>query len=148
MTSGTITTATIFVWMINILMVFSQFAMNDMSANTGPQFINCSGTIIKTYSTNGDCSSLTGVQSKNLSLELPTGSVPNSGFFIVDWITSASSWIGKQIDMFTQVVNAPYNLLKNIPIFQNPAYSPFAAVIGIMWWAISLLLIVAFIFGR
>lgn len=148
MASGTITTAAIFVWMLNILMIFSQFAINDMTDNTGVHFLNCSGTIIKSYSTSTDCSQISGPQSKDLTTELPTGAVPNSGFFIVDWITSTTSWIGKQINTFTHIVNAPYNMLMSIPLFQDPTYTPFASVIGIAWWAISLLLIVAFIIGR
>jgi hypothetical protein len=148
MTSGTITTAMIFVWMVNILLIFAQLAMINMGGELAPNFYNCSGSIATTYSTDGSCSSLSGIMSKNLSKELPTGSVPNSGFFIVDWITSASSWIGQQINTFTQIVNAPYNFLKAIPVFQQPQYAPFAVIIGVMWWGISIFLIVAFIFGR
>lgn len=146
MGSGTITTATIFVWMLNILMVFSQLAINDMSQNTGIHYIDCDGTILRSYSTDADCSSISGPSSKNLTQELPTGAIPGS--FVIDWITSATSWIGQQIDTFTQIVNAPYNILMSIPVFQEPAFTPFASIIGIAWWAISLLLLVAFIFGR
>jgi len=148
MTSGTLTTAVVFVWMLNILMVFSQLAIDDMTANTGLRFLNCSGTIISTYSTDADCSALSGTTVKNLSSELPGGATAISGVFIVDWITSASSWIGKQIDTFTQVANAPKNMLQSIPVFQEERFATFASLIGIMWWALSFLLIVAFIFGR
>lgn len=148
MVSGTITTAMVFVWMINVLMVLSQLAINDMTGGLGSKFVDCSSTIFNDYSTDNNCSSLSGPDSKNLSSELPTGAVPNSGFFAIDWITSAVSWIGKQINTFTQIVNAPYNVLKAIPVFQESAFAPFAAIIGIAWWAISLLLIIAFIFGR
>ena len=151
MASGTITTAMIFVWMLNVMMIISQLAINDMSTNEltsgNLQFINCSGTIIKAYST-ADCSDISGPFGKNISSELPGGSVPNSGFFIVDWITSASSWVGKQINTFTQVLGAPYTMIKSIPIFQTEQFAPFATVIGTLWWAISFFLIVAFIFGR
>jgi len=148
MSSGKLTTAVIFVWMLNILMIFSQFAVEDITTNTGVRFINCSGTIIRSYSTNDDCSSLSGTTVNNLSSQLPGGAVPNTGFNMVDWITSASSWVGKQIDTFTQVANTPKNMLQSIPMFQEERYSPFASIIGIMWWAISLILIVAFILGR
>jgi hypothetical protein len=147
MANGTITTALIFVWMLNILMIFSQLAIDDMSNNSGMKYINCSGTIIHSYST-ADCSSVSGPFAKNLSSELPGGAVPNSGFFMVDWITSATSWIGKQIDTFTQVLNTPYNMLMSIPIFQTAQFAPFAVIIGSMWWAISFFLIIAWIFGR
>ena len=155
MGSGALTTATVFVWMLNILMIFSQLAITDMTdnigvPNDGVQFVNCSGTIITSYSTDGEdpCSPLSGPLSKNLTAELPTGAAPNSLFSIVDWITSTTSWIGRQINSFTQIVNGPYNMLRSIPMFQDERYAPFASIIGIMWWAISLLLIVAFIFGR
>jgi hypothetical protein len=148
MASGTITTALILVWMINILMIFSQFAINDMTNGQGLHYMNCSNTIIRSYSTNSDCTAVSAPNSNNLTNILPTGATPTGGLFIVDWITSASSWIGKQVDTFTQVVNAPTNIINSIPIFQTPEYAPFAAVIGIAWWGISLLLIAAFIFGR
>jgi len=149
MASGTITTAMIFMWMLNILMVFSQLAINDMTTN-GLIYYDCSGTIVSSYSSTvgANCVGISGPDSNNLTDELPIGAVSNSNFYIVDWITSATSWIGKQIDTFTQVVNAPYNMLKTIPLFSEVQFAGFAAIVGIAWWGISLLLIVAFILGR
>ena len=143
---SSLTTAVVFVWMLNILMIFSQLAIDDMTANTGTHFLNCSGTILTAYSTSDDCSSLIGPMTGNLTSELPIGAT--GGIFFVDWISSATNWIGKQINSFTQVANAPYNMLMAIPTFQDPRYSIFASIISIAWWAISLLLIVAFILGR
>jgi hypothetical protein len=121
--------------------------MENMNENA-PHYIDCDGTIIRSYSINGNCSSVSGPDSSNLTAELPTGAVPNSLFSTVDWITSATSWIGDQISTITQVLMAPYNILKMIPLFSETVYAPFAAIIGIMWWAISFFLIVAWIFGR
>ena len=146
MANGTLTTAMIFVWILNVMMIFSQLAVTDMTEN-GMQFINSSGTILKGYSTDG-CTNIAGPSADDLTAQLPTGASETGGFFIVDWITSATSWIGKQKDTFIQVVSAPTTMLKTIPLFQLAQYSAFAAIIGVMWWGISLLLIVAFIFGR
>ena len=149
MGSGTITTAMVFVWMLNIMMVLSQFAVDGMTTDltaTPPQFVNYSGTIISSYSSDAEDIASAGTNVKNMSQELPIGAVPNSN--MIDWITSATSWVGKQINTFTQIANAPRTMLLAMPVFKEAAFIGFASLIGIMWWGISFFLIVAFILGR
>jgi hypothetical protein len=151
MVSNNILGATVTIWLINIMMIFSQLAINNMSGNTGTQYWNCAGSIVTEYTVGGDCEKVSSPTFNNASSFLPGSNAqanPTTGFGFVDWIASATSWIQKQAGFFTQVGSTPYNLLMSIPIFQDAAYTPFALIIGVAWWSISILLLVAFIFGR
>ena len=153
MASPTLGTVTIFVWILNVMMILSQLAVADITPQTmnSMHFYDCSGSIIQAYvlTANTNCTQIDdGLNNLNITQKLPTGAVPNNNWFIVDWITSGVSWVGQQAHTFTAIATAPYQVVKQIPMFSEPRYAAFAVIIGAMWWGISLYLIVAFIFGR
>lgn len=144
-----ITIAVTFVWILNILMWMSQAAIVDLNptADSPIRFYNCSGTVIQSYSTSPNCDQIAIPNSNSINSELPISvkqTEETSGFFIVDVLSSAKNWITDKLEYFGAIVTAPYSILKAIPGLPNG----FAGAIAIMWYAISIFLLVAFILGR
>ena len=142
---GNLTIATIFVVTLNILMWFSQIAMIQVNPD-GPTMYNIEGSVIdETVQGQGNGTVL---QDQVLS-ELPSsaGTVAtgdDTGIFtdifnnILGWMKSTPG-----VKYVYGVVSAPYNILKamNLP-------SEFVVGIGTLWYMITLLVLVAFFWGR
>ena len=140
---GNITTLTVFVVMLNLLMMFSSIGMGE--ANPGG--VSCwslEGSIINNAQT----------RSGNFSINLdPADELPTSqsdqvsgesGIFtdifnkILEWAKSTPG-----IKYIYGVVAAPYNVLgcMGLP-------GEFVAGIGTLWYIISLLVLVSYLWGR
>lgn len=143
---GNLTIATIFVVALNVLMWFSQIAMLDINPD-GPTMYNVAGSPIgETIVSQGNASVLRDDVLGDLPSSAGTqvASGESSGFFtdifnnILGWMKSAPG-----IKYVYGVVSAPYNVLKamNLP-------AEFVVGIGTLWYLVSLLVLVAFLWGR
>jgi hypothetical protein len=141
---GNLEIATIFVVTVNILMFLVQTAVLSINP-AGPVCYNVAGTVIEqTMQSQGNMS----VSSTSALDDLPgsqgTVTTGSTGFFtdifnnILSWMKSAPG-----IKYVYGVVSAPYNIFKcmNLPV-------EFVVAIGTLWYMVSLLFLVAFIWGR
>lgn len=142
---GNLTIATIFVVTLNILMFFSQTAILNLNPE-GPVCYNVAGSVIeKSMQTQGNVS----VSNVNALNDLPssagtvvTGDSTNvfTDIFnnILGWLKSAPG-----VKYIYGIISAPYNILKclNLP-------SEFVVGVGTLWYMVTLLVLVAFLWGR
>ena len=142
---GNLTIATIFVVTLNVMMFLCQTAMINMNPEGGVCY-NAEGSLIgATMKTQANMS----VSENNALDELPSsaGTVvtsestnPFTDIFnnILGWMKSAPG-----IRYVYGVVSAPYNIMKcmNLP-------SAFVVAIGTLWYMVTLLVLVSFLWGR
>ena len=140
------TIATIFVIALNVLMFLTQTAMLDLNPD-GSICYNVEGSIIgETMVGQGNGSvadtsalaDLPGSQGTVVSSEGSTTVFTDIFNNILSWFKSAPG-----LKYVYGVVSAPYNILKcmNLP-------SVFVVAIGTFWYMITLLVLVAFLWGR
>lgn len=141
---GNLTTATIFVVALNVLMFLVSTAMLNINPD-GSVCYHAEGSVIgETMAEQGNMS----VSESDALDELPgsAGTVTIGdaiGFTdifnnILGWMKSAPG-----IRYVYGVVSAPYNILKclNLP-------SEFVVAVGTLWYLVTLLILVAFLWGR
>ena len=141
---GNLTIATIFVVFVNVMMFLVQTAVININPN-GTMCYSTTGSVIdETMTSQGNLS----VSSTSALTDLPgsqgTVTIGDAVGFtdvfnnILSWMKSAPG-----IKYVYGVVSAPYNILKcmNLP-------SEFVVAIGTLWYLTSLLILVAFLWGR
>lgn len=132
---------------INVMLWLGQVAVTELNP-AGPVFYNCQGSLIANFEAS-QCTGTTYVLGdSDPSAVLPTtGSqvqVDNGNFF-TDTFGAAVSWFTQSTGLryLYNILAAPSNFIKAVG-----APSQFAFAVGAMWYAFSLLAIVAFLFGR
>jgi hypothetical protein len=142
---GNLTLATLFIVTVNVLTWFCQIAMLDINPN-GSICYNLEGSIIDSSTTRtGNYS----VVDNDVVGDLPTSAgtiTPSSNTSsFTDIFNNVLTWFKSApgIKYIYGVVAAPYNLLKctNLP-------SSFIVGIGTLWYLVSFLVLIAFIWGR
>ena len=141
---GNLTIATIFVVFVNVMMFLVQTAVININPD-GTMCYSTTGSVIdETMASQGNL----GVSSTSALTDLPgsqgTVTIGDAVGFtdvfnnILSWMKSAPG-----IKYVYGVVSAPYNILKcmNLP-------SEFVVAIGTLWYLTSLLILVAFLWGR
>lgn len=141
---GNLTIATIFVVFVNVMMFLVQTAVININPD-GTMCYSTTGSVIdETMTFQGNLS----VSSTSALTDLPgsqgTVTIGDAVGFtdvfnnILSWMKSAPG-----IKYVYGVVSAPYNILKcmNLP-------SEFVVAIGTLWYLTSLLILVAFLWGR
>lgn len=138
-----LTTAAIFVIMVNILMWFSAAAMKDIhpGLSNGLCF-NVENSVI---GANVQASGEDYVLKNNISQQLPSGEgtiSPSSTLNFIDTFVNLLSWIKELPGFLLGIVTAPAVLLActNLPTI-------FIVGIDVLWYLLSLLIIVEFIKG-
>jgi len=139
-----LTVATIFIVMLNVMMWFSGLAMTDMNPD-GTMCYNIEGSVIDNAITQqGDGTAL----DNDIANDLPDpqGAVAGETTNVfTDIFNSVLGWFKSApgLRYVYGVVAAPYNILKcmNLP-------SEFVIGIGTIWYLVSLLVLVAFLWGR
>jgi hypothetical protein len=141
---GNLTTATIFVVTLNVLMFLVTVAMINMNPD-GSVCYNVEGSVIgETMQQQGNLS----VSQTNALNDLPgsAGTVTiGDAIGFTDIFNNILGWMktAPGIKYVYGVVSAPYNILKcmNLP-------AEFVVAVGTLWYLISLLVLVAFLWGR
>lgn len=145
---GNLTTMAVFVWTLNILVFLSQATMLAIAPGESVTLYNCEGTILDEYTAGANCNEIIVPNSENLQNELNPASSneieENTGIFFIDIMASVKNWVQNKIDYLAGIAGGPYNLIKAIPGLPDA----FVGVIAVFWYAISVLLLLAFIFGR
>lgn len=126
---------------INVVLFLGQMATDNINPE-GNKFFNYSGSMLSQYD-GGDY-----VLNSSPNNQLPTteGSVsPETGNIFTDPITTAKNWLLEStgLNYLVGIISAPANFLKSLGLPQAFVFS-----IGALWYAITLLLIIAFIIGR
>jgi len=142
---GNLTVATIFIVMVNVLMWFSGIAMLDINPE-GSICYSPEGSIIgESIEGSGDGAIL----NNDALSQLPTGEGTvesgDTGVIITDVFKNILNWFKSApgIKYVYGVVAAPYNILKctSLP-------NQFIVGIGTLWYLVSFLVLIAFIWGR
>ena len=147
---GNLTIATIFIVLLNVLMWFSSTAMLEINPD-GPVIYNLDGTIIENSIINGtsNLNSSQYVLQGDIENDLPeaqgTVEAGTSTNIFTDIFNSVLSWFktAPGIKYIYGVVAAPYNILK---VMGLP--NAFIVGIGTLWYLVSLLVFIAFLWGR
>lgn len=140
------TVATIFVVALNVLMFLTQTAMIDLNPD-GSVCYNVEGSIID--------ETMAGQGNGSVSDTSALGDLPGSAGTVVtgdgsttvftDIFNNILGWFKSApgLRYVYGVVSAPYNILKcmNLP-------SAFVVAIGTLWYMVTLLVLVAFLWGR
>lgn len=136
-----LTIATTFIVILNILMWFSQISMLALNP-AGSVCYNLEGSLIDNSQTS------TGVLSNDVIADLPESQgqvTTDSGNIFTDVFNNILSWFKSApgVKYIYGVVAAPYNILKcmNLPV-------EFVAGIGTLWYLVSFLTFLAFLWGR
>lgn len=144
----TITIAFWTVLCINMMLMLGQAAVSDVNAEA-TQFINCQGNIIGTFESN-NCTGVYGysLADSDPASRLPTagGGINADGNIYTDSPTGLRSWFAKidaGVNYMGMMLSAPYHFLAAL---HAPAF--FVFIVGSTWYLFSLLLLIAFIFGR
>ena len=142
---GNLTIATIFIVTLNILMWFCTISMLTINP-TGSMCYNLGGTIIEnTVTTTGNISVVDNDVVGDLPNPQGTVSVGGTTSIFTDIFNNILGWFKSApgIKYIYGVVAAPYNILKctGLP-------SHFVAGIGTLWYLVSFLVLIAFLWGR
>ena len=146
---GNLTIATIFIVLINVLMWFSAIAIDEINPG-GTQCYHVEGSIIGASVTdfsNNDFNNT--IIQNDVENQLPaaqgTVSAGTSTNIFTDIFNSVLSWFKSApgVKYIYSVVAAPANILNctTLPI-------QFKIGIGVLWYLVSLLTLVAFLWGR
>lgn len=142
---GNMTTALVFIMTLNVLMWFSQLAVLNMEP-AAPEFYHCSGSMMESIDKN-KCTGTPELDDSKLGNELPSSQAsisPSTGNLFVDIFSSVKTWILDTLGVkyLISMLMAPYNMLK--PAFgQEIAFG-----IGALWYAVTFVVIIAFLWGR
>ena len=136
------TVALMFVMLVNVLMFLTQVAIYDVNP-TGSTLYNYNGSVMQQY---GGVNQQLDSESLDSYLPSPDSTIDeNSGNIFTDAIKSIKKFLldVPGVKYLTIMVTAPYDILKGI--FSNHEEMAFA--LGTFWWAITIFLIVSFIWG-
>lgn len=142
---GNMVIATIFVVTLNVLMWISQVAMLDMNPD-GPTMYNLEGSIIgETVAGQGNGTVVQDDVLSDLPSSAGTVATGETGGYFTDIFNNILSWFKSApgIKYVYGVVSAPYNILKALGL-----PSEFVVGIGTLWYLVSFLVLVAFLWGR
>ena len=137
---GNLTTAAVFIIIVNGLMMMSQAAMMDMNPD-GTVFYHCEGSILNKV---GDCSTLNEVDASAILPSTEPSISPTTGNIFTDTWTAVKGWLLGTLGLgyVLAILTAPYNWLKVLGL---PA--KFVYTIGSMWMLISIFVVVAWLKG-
>jgi hypothetical protein len=142
---GNLTIATLFIVAVNVLMWFAQIAINDINPD-GSVCYNLEGSIIDNSVTrSGNYSVVNNDVTDDLPTAAGTISPSSSTSVFTDIFNNILTWFKSTpgVKYVYGVIAAPYNILKctGLP-------SSFIVGIGTLWYLVSFLVLVAFIWGR
>jgi len=142
---GNMEIITIFVVLLNVLMFFSQTAMLSINPS-GSVCYHVEGSVIgETMSSQGNMSTSQTDALADLPSSAGTVVTGETTSVFTDIFNNILGWFKSApgIKYVYGVVSAPYNILKclNLP-------SEFVVGIGTLWYLVSLLVLVAFLWGR
>jgi len=142
-----ITTAFVFVLMLNIFLFMTQISMIENNPESYTKFYSGDGSLLEKFSVSYNYTnpSLNTGDSVN---QLPSATKevdPDTGNFFTDIFNTGKDWVTQKagLDYFYAVLSAPYNMLKLANLPQGLVFA-----IGTLWYVITLFLFVAFLIGR
>jgi len=135
---------------VNALLFLGQVAVMDLNPD-GPNFYNCTDSLIGGFETNNCADSTVYVLNDgggNITGQLPTGAgtiTIASGNIFTDTFSAIANWFAQSTGLryLYNLVAAPANFLKalNLP-------SEFSFAIAVIWYGFTIFIIAAFFFGR
>lgn len=134
---GNLTIALVFVLVMNCLMFLTQASMLELETN-GTVFYNTEGTLLEAMATDNNTNPMEDLPSSQ-NIEVSNGNVFTDVFNnILSWMKSAPG-----ISYIYSIASSPYNLLKATGLPDT-----IVGVLGTLWYALTIFLIVAFLWGR
>jgi hypothetical protein len=143
-------TITVAFWMmlcINAMLFLGQIAIIETSADA-TRFINCQGNILGQLEQNNCSTNNYILDDTNPTGRLPSGEssvAPDTGLTYTDSFTGIKGFFLNTLGLgyLGMILSAPYNFLKALHL-----PSAFTFTIGSLWYAFSIILILAWLFGR
>jgi hypothetical protein len=143
-------TITVAFWMvlcINAMLFLGQIAIIETSSDA-VRFMTCQGNIVGQLEQNKCNTSNYILDDSDPKGRLPSGETsvaPDTGFSYTDSFTGLKGFFLNTLGLgyLGMIFSAPYNFLKAL---QLP--SAFVFIIGSMWYAFSIILVIAWLFGR
>lgn len=140
---------------VNGMLMLGQLAIYNIDPSAS-QFYNCQGSLLgsveagqcrgTTYALN-DTDPASMLPSASTSVSPETGNIFTDAFTgLKNWLISTAVSIVPGLGLVIGIVSAPYNFLK--AILPGPTYAGFVFVVGGIWYLFSLVVVVAWLFGR
>lgn len=133
---------------VNAMLFLGQAAILDTNP-AASQFYNCNAGFLGQFEANG-CNTAGSyvLNDTNIINQLPSGETsvsPETGVLFTDPFTAMKTWLLDKTGLgyLMHLASAPYNFLAALEL---PGAFVFA--IGSMWYAFSILVVVAFLIGR
>ena len=140
-------TALIIVLSLNLVMFLGQAAIIDVADEVGntQMFYNASGSLICSHDVNGCTGSVYTPRDDDPTSLLPTASTveEGDGNFITDIFGSISSWFSDKVAYLTSLFSAPATFIGFLGLPEAAAFA-----LGAVWYMFTLLVVVAFFWGR
>lgn len=145
--ADTITVAFWTVLCINAMLFIGQVAIGGVNPS-GMTYMTCQGNILGTLETNGCTGSNWSLNDANSINNLPSGGStvdPETSLTYTDSFTGIKGFFLNTLGLgyVGMILSAPYNFLKALQIPQA-----FSFIIGSLWYAFSLFLLIGYLFGR
>lgn len=145
--TSTLTNAFMIVMAINVFLFLGQVAVLELNPS-GTEFYNCDNTTLARFESSSCDTSTYTIRDTDPTADLPSGETsvsPDTGVVYTDSFVGLKSWFldNTGIGYLVDILSAPSNLMKAMGL---PDAVSFA--IGAFWYALTLFLLVAFLFGR
>lgn len=143
---GNLTTALVFVMIINVFMFLAQATMLEINPEAILFFTN-EGQILDSFDKNsGNGEPVLDTETTYSNLPAGGSSIsPTTGQDYTDTFKTSRGWFGDKrgLDYLGAIVSAPYNFMKTINL-----PNAFVFAMGTLWYGITFFLLVAFVLGR
>ena len=145
---GNTTIGLTFILFVNLILFLWQGAITDLNSET--LHWDYSGTLYDNYNKGDKENPILIIDSDNIIADFPEGQSGikiSDGNIFTDIFKSIRSWFkagSKGLLYIKNILSAPYNALNSISILPDV----FVYAIGTFWYALTLFLIVSFIWGR
>ena len=148
---GNLTVAMVFVLVLNVLMWTCQASIMQLNTVNPTVFYtdeNKQGSLIGEFDKNAGTGNDPILDTDNLNNQLPSseGSIsPTTGNIFVDIFTSVKNWFvdTTHLDFVYNILSAPYHILKAMHLPEELSFT-----FGTLWYALTLFLVVSFLWGR
>lgn len=140
-------TAVLVVMGINLMLWLGQVAAIELNP-AGPQFYSCQGTLLGEFEANGCTGSGYVLKDTDPASQIPTEGAEietGSGNIITDTFGAAVTWFTESTGLkyLYNILAAPSTFLQAVGVPEA-----FAWGVAAMWYAVTLILVAAFLLGR
>lgn len=144
---GNLLTAFTLVIVLNVMMFVADASIRHLSEETEHVY-NCDDSLLGLYSSDCTGGNMSIINNENITTLFPgdaSALSTETGNWFTDMFKSIKNWLQETLGLkyVYNIVSAPYNIIK---LMQLPSEINF--VLSAFWYAISILVVIMFMWGR